>query len=177
MAVFAYQGTSARGEKLAGELEAATRSEALRKLAMDRIQPLTLVAKADMAAAPRGARANGKGGAITGGIRLNNAQVILFTDELADFLNSGLQLEPALQLMENREEKSPVKMSRASCVKKSATAPHFPRRSSSARRISTNSTATSSRRAKSAAHSLRCCGARPRTWSRCRTCAARSSWR
>jgi general secretion pathway protein F len=42
-----------------------------------------------------------------GGIRLSNAQVILFTDELADFLHSGLQLEPALQLMENREERSP----------------------------------------------------------------------
>lgn len=110
MAVFAYQGTSARGEKLAGELEAATRSEALRKLALERIQPQMLVAKADMVVGPRGARATGqKTGPATGGIRLSNAQLILFTDELADFLNSGLQLEPALQLMENREEKSPVK--------------------------------------------------------------------
>jgi len=113
MAVFAYQGTSSRGEKLAGELEAPTRSEALRKLAMDRIQPLTLVAKADMVAPAKGSRAqSGKGrvaGPITGGIHLSNAQLILFTDELADFLNSGLQLEPALQLMENREDRSPVK--------------------------------------------------------------------
>ncbi len=112
MAVFAYQGTSSRGEKLAGELEASTRSEALRKLAMDRIQPLTLVAKADMVIPAKGTRILAKGkasGPITGGISLNNAQVILFTDELADFLHSGLQLEPALQLMENRDEHSPVK--------------------------------------------------------------------
>jgi type II secretory pathway component PulF len=112
MAVFAYQGTSSRGEKLAGELEASTRSEALRKLAMDRIQPLTLVAKADMVIPAKGSRILGKGkaaGPITGGISLNNAQVIMFTDELADFLHSGLQLEPALQLMENRDEHSPVK--------------------------------------------------------------------
>jgi type II secretory pathway component PulF len=114
MAVFAYQGTSSRGEKLTGELEATTRSEALRKLAMDRIQPLTLVAKADMVMPTRGSRAQAaaKGrtaGPIFGGISLTNAQVILFTDELADFLHSGLQLEPALQLMENREDRSPVK--------------------------------------------------------------------
>ena len=42
MAVFAYQGTGARGERLNGEVEAASRSEALRRLAMDRIQPLLI---------------------------------------------------------------------------------------------------------------------------------------
>jgi type II secretory pathway component PulF len=115
MAVFAYQGTGDRGERRAGEVEAPSRSEALRRLALDRIQPLTLVAKADVAApAPKakGQAAAGKTRRETnhaGGIRLSSAQVILFTDELADFLHSGLQLEPALQLMENREERSPVK--------------------------------------------------------------------
>jgi general secretion pathway protein F len=117
MAVFAYQGTGDRGERRAGEVEAPSRSEALRRLAMDRIQPLSLVAKADaVAPAPRVAReqsAAGKTrretGYAAGGIRLTFPQVILFTDELADFLHSGLQLEPALQLMENRDERSPVK--------------------------------------------------------------------
>jgi type II secretory pathway component PulF len=113
MAVFAYQGTGDRGERRAGEVDAPSRYEALRRLAMDRIQPLTLVAKADaVALAPTPVRAQaaaGRTGHISGGIRLTNAQVILFTDELADFIHSGLQLEPALQLMENREEHSPVK--------------------------------------------------------------------
>jgi type II secretory pathway component PulF len=111
MAVFAYQGTASNGEKRVGELEAPSRSEALRKLALDRIQPLSLIAKADMVhpkAGPRAATPS-KNGAVTGGIHLSRAQVILFTDELADFLNSGLQLEPALQLMERREQKSAVK--------------------------------------------------------------------
>ena len=118
MAVFAYQGTGDRGERRAGELEAPTRSEALRRLAMERVQPLSLVAKADAPVpALKSARGQtappGKGrreaSHAAGGIRLTNAQVILFTDELSDFLHSGLQLEPALQLMENREERSPVK--------------------------------------------------------------------
>jgi general secretion pathway protein F len=111
MAVFAYSGTGERGERRAGEVEAASRSEALRRLAMDRIQPLTLVARADAVggSAPHSAGARAGRGRAVGGLRLKNAHVILFTDELADFLHSGLQLEPALQLMENREEKSPVK--------------------------------------------------------------------
>ncbi len=101
MAVFAYQGTGDRGEKRAGEVEAPSRSEALRRLAMDRIQPLTLVAKA--AGAPVSTKTTkehtGVAGRVrreavhrTGGIHLSNAQVILFTDELSDFLHSGLQL-------------------------------------------------------------------------------------
>jgi type II secretory pathway component PulF len=119
IAVFAYQGTGERGERRTGELEASSRSEALRRLAMDRIQPLSLVAKADQVTTPvkskstpassaRKAR-HGRPESVSGGIRLSTAHVILFTDELADFLNSGLQLEPALQLMENREERSPIK--------------------------------------------------------------------
>ena len=111
MAVFAYSGTGAQGEKRTGEVEAASRSEALRRLAMDRIQPLSLIAKAD--AADAGVLTNAAtaraGRRAAGAIRLKNRDLILFTDELADFLHSGLQLEPALQLMENREEKSPVK--------------------------------------------------------------------
>ncbi|HEY0256773.1 MAG TPA: type II secretion system F family protein [Candidatus Methylacidiphilales bacterium] len=118
MAVFAYQGTGERGERRTGEVEASSRSEALRRLAMDRIQPLSLSLKAEAAAAAKKvSRSSATAsdtirrdrGPVAGGIRLSNAQVILFTDELADFINSGLQLEPALQLMENREEHSPVK--------------------------------------------------------------------
>ncbi len=120
MAVFAYQGTGDRGERRSGELEAPSRSEALRRLAMDRIQPLSLVAKADAVLAPAKSKTSRSSASetdkprreaspVSSGIRLSNAQIILFTDELSDFLNSGLQLEPALQLIENRDERSPVK--------------------------------------------------------------------
>jgi type II secretory pathway component PulF len=113
MAVFAYQGTGIDGQKRSGELEAPSRSEALRKLANDRIQPLSLVAKADMVVGKSGRPAAAKNGAKTsasaGHIRLTRMQIIQFTDELSDFLNSGLQLEPALQLMERREKKSAIK--------------------------------------------------------------------
>jgi general secretion pathway protein F len=110
MAVFTYQGTGARGERLSGEIEASTRGEALRRLTRDNIQPLSLDARGEGAAkttrksaAPSGTRET------AGPLRLSSAQVILFTDELSDFLHSGLQLEPALHLMENREAQSSIK--------------------------------------------------------------------
>ena len=110
MATFTYQGMGERGEQRSGEVEAASRSEALRRLALDRIQPLKLEARNEGAASiPEKNRGEVRRAALAGGIRLSRANIILFTDELSDFLHSGLQLEPALQLMENREEKSPVK--------------------------------------------------------------------
>jgi len=117
MAVFTYQGTGEKGERRSGELEASSRADALRRLAMDRIQPLTLSAKADeVVSRPKKTASSASAStpareskSVRGSIRLTNAQVILFTDELSDFLNSGLQLEPALQLIESREERSPIK--------------------------------------------------------------------
>jgi len=119
MALFVYKGTGEQGEPRTGEVEASSRSDALRRLAVDRIQPLKLEAKADVVSAPT-KPAQGKApsamaarkekSSMKGGIRLSNAEVILFTDELSDFLQSGLQLEPALRLMENREERSPLKV-------------------------------------------------------------------
>ena len=113
MAVFVYSGTGAKGEKRSGEIDAPSRTEALRRLAMDRIQPLSLTAQSEatIAKSARSTRAPAKErtGPLAGHMRLSRPNVILFTDELADFLHSGLQLEPALQLMENREDKSPVK--------------------------------------------------------------------
>src|ERR1700761_3887926 len=113
MAVFAYQGTGLDGQKRTGELEAPSRSEALRKLAKDRIQPLSLVAKADMVQTKgkpgRAAATPTRAGSAPGQVSLARGQVIQFTDELSDFLSSGLQLEPALQLMERREKKSAIK--------------------------------------------------------------------
>jgi type II secretory pathway component PulF len=112
MAVFAYQGTGIKGERLSGELEASSRAEALRRLAKDQIQPLSLTAKENVVAGGKTAGLTDKlaeRGPATGGISLSRSQVILFTDELADFLHSGLQLEPSLHLMENREERSAIK--------------------------------------------------------------------
>lgn len=44
-----------------------------------------------------------------GPIKLTRKQIILFTEELSDLLSAGLQLEPALRIMESRDELSALK--------------------------------------------------------------------
>lgn len=44
-----------------------------------------------------------------GPVRLSRKQVILFTEELSDLLSAGLQLEPALRIMESRDELGALK--------------------------------------------------------------------
>jgi type II secretory pathway component PulF len=61
-------------------------------------------AKADEAARASG-KSEAKEAAIPEGpIKLKRAEVVLFTEELSDMLSAGLQLEPALKSMENRQE-------------------------------------------------------------------------
>ena len=107
---FTYQGKGALGESREGSLQAGSRSEALRLLARDKIQPLRLVLRDDVSgSAVSSAPATKIERPASGTVRLSQAQIILFTDELGELLHSGLQLEPALQLIERREDKSPVK--------------------------------------------------------------------
>jgi type II secretory pathway component PulF len=103
MSVFEYQALQADGQPVNGELQAQSRAEAYHKLDRENLQPVYVRAKglpentAAAVASP------------TGPITLSKAQVILFTEELSDLLEAGLQLEQALRMMENREEMSALK--------------------------------------------------------------------
>ena len=147
MAVFLYSALRTDGTKADGEVEAADRSSAFRRLDRQGLQPISLKPKAGAAAAPaksesskkngakpagtsaapgRGkakssappAKGKGKGKAkdkvdtapTTGPVKLKRAQILLFTEELSDLLSAGLQLEPALKIMESRDELSALKI-------------------------------------------------------------------
>ncbi|MDB4127568.1 type II secretion system F family protein, partial [bacterium] len=45
-----------------------------------------------------------------GPIKLKRSEIVLFTEELSDMLAAGLQLEPALRAMENRQELGNLKV-------------------------------------------------------------------
>lgn len=109
MADFVYRAVDAGGVVVQGEIEARSRSEAFALLGTRRLQPLTIQAKGggggEVAAAPVALPGRGSGGA-----RLNPAQQLLFTKELVELLDAGLQLEQALGVMETREEKSALKL-------------------------------------------------------------------
>lgn len=116
MPAFAYQATDATGREVSGSLEAPDRTTAVRQLTGRGLQPFKVaeaangkVAKA--VAAPKASAA--KGGKETakevpvGPIKLGGGQVQLFTEELAELLEAGMRLEPALKLMEGKGEDSP----------------------------------------------------------------------
>lgn len=116
MPLFAYKALAANGSVTTGKIDAADRPEALRVLDRKGLQPITLK---ETAAAATGKKTNGKTKADDdqktnseakedaipdGPIKLKRQEVVLFTEELSDMLSAGLQLEPALKSMENRQE-------------------------------------------------------------------------
>ena len=108
MATYSYNAVGRDGMRVSGQVEAQSRAEAFRKLDRDHLQPISLeqgdsngtnATKSSTVAPP----------AETRNIRLSGAQIILFTEEMSDLLDAGLQLEPALKVMENRKELSGIK--------------------------------------------------------------------
>ena len=116
MPVFAYKALNTDGAVKSGEVDAADRPEALRMLDRKGLQPVSLRETAGIfpSAGKRGkaqpedtAKAASKPEEAPipeGPIKLKRQEVVLFTEELSDMLGAGLQLEPALKSMENRQE-------------------------------------------------------------------------
>ncbi len=121
MPYFSYKALASNGTVATGEIEANDRPEALRTLDKRGLQPVNLhefsrsaavkTAKKTEATAPR--RKEKSSEAVDeipeGPLKLKRAEVILFTEELSDMLGAGLQLEPALKSMENRQELGSLK--------------------------------------------------------------------
>jgi type II secretory pathway component PulF len=116
MAFFSYKALSTNGTVSTGEIEASDRSEAMRVLDKRGLQPVTLkeASKAESkkaAAKPKRKEVVGDKAEVSddGTIKLKRSEIILFTEELSDMLGAGLQLEPALKSMENRQELGSLK--------------------------------------------------------------------
>lgn len=106
MPFFVYQALQQGGAKTSGEIEAASRQEAFTKLRQQNMQPFSLAPKGgDGGARP----ADAAGKAPAGGNILNRQQVLLFTEELCDLLEAGLKLDRALQVIEQRQDKSSLR--------------------------------------------------------------------
>ncbi len=118
MPVFSYKALNSSGGVATGELDAADRPDALRMLDKKGLQPVSLkestggtVPSASKNKAkskdsePEKVSAKAKNDEIPDGpLKLKRAEVVMFTEELADMLGAGLQLEPALKAMESRQE-------------------------------------------------------------------------
>src|SRR5687768_9995512 len=102
MPAFSYTALDASGQKTTGVLSVPTRAEAYRRLEAQRLTPVNVSEHAkDQATNKEPA------GAALPPPKLKRVQLILFTEELADLMDGGLQLEQALRVMHERQE-SPI---------------------------------------------------------------------
>lgn len=123
MASFTYKALSGSGSVVTGSLDAGDRGEALRQLGKKGLQPVSISQGAAEKAPPKkvggkvaAPAASGKAKPVVeevipeGPVKLKRSEIVLFTEELSDMLAAGLQLEPALKAMENRQELGNLKV-------------------------------------------------------------------
>lgn len=123
MPVFTYKALNNKGAVSQGDIDAADRTDAMRLLDRKGLQPVSIKeatavnsasAKQAKPAAKPAPKPIARGGAelekaknsekSEGLLKMKRAEVVMFTEELSDMLGGGLQLEPALLAMENRQE-------------------------------------------------------------------------
>jgi len=101
MGSFAFKATTAGGGLENGVIEARSKAEAYQRLVSRRLRPV-LIEPQDGATARETSASVSEPAAFKG--RVSSNDLLLFTEELAELLESGLQLEPALRIIESRKE-------------------------------------------------------------------------
>ncbi len=114
MPFFSFRALDAAGRTETGRLEALSGSDAYRKLRERGLQPAMVTQEGEIAGKDKknGKKNSDSGGAVVGGgalPKLTSPQLLFFTEELAELLDAGLQLEGALKVIEQRQERTPVK--------------------------------------------------------------------
>ncbi|MEO6054700.1 MAG: type II secretion system F family protein [Chthoniobacterales bacterium] len=106
---FSYEAFSNSGTKTQGELTARSRGEALSLLQRDALQPTRLrelaAIEPESGESPKSKKVEVKT-LPSGALTLREKDIVYFTEELSDLLEAGLQLDPALRIMEQRTDKS-----------------------------------------------------------------------
>ena len=109
MAAFTYKAIDSWGKVSTGEIEAQNKLDAYRQIEAKELQPVTVVAAGESAGSVRLSKARAASDGITGKTVLSRAQIILFTEEMADLVEAGLQLDQALRVMQERQEHPALK--------------------------------------------------------------------
>lgn len=113
MAAFVYRAIDAGGKTVNGSLAVRSKAEAYRELEAQALHPITVeIVEQEVTAGAEGSKAR-KGKAvsetITGPTKLNRVQVIGFTEDLADLLDAGINLEQALRVLHERQKNPLIK--------------------------------------------------------------------
>ena len=101
MPAFTYTALDASGNTVTGNLAVRNKMDVYRELEKKSLHPVSVKEEAAEAKAGKRSESETPG---AGPVRLKRGQVILFTEELADMLDAGLQLEQALRVLHDRQE-------------------------------------------------------------------------
>ncbi len=102
MGQFSYTALDANGKTVCGKLDAGSRGEAYKALESRRLTPVQVKSAEDRDDHVSKTQSSGS-------VRLRRVQLILFTEELADLLDAGLQLQQALSIMVERQQHPAIK--------------------------------------------------------------------
>ncbi len=117
MPLFSFKALTTSGSVETGEIDASDRPQALRNLERKGLKPVKVSQIDSLTAAQKKkkpqAKSRGKVSEAEANsdemLKLKRPEVVMFTEELADMLAAGLQLEPALKSMENRQQSGNLK--------------------------------------------------------------------
>ena len=114
MSYFTYQALNVAGRPESGRIEGLSSADAYRKLRERGLQPSKVNEEVVGSPDPKKPGWSLFGTSSVEGApavlpRLTTAQLLFFTEELAELLEAGLQLEGALRVIEQRQERSPVR--------------------------------------------------------------------
>ncbi len=104
MPAFAYTAVNSAGKQVSGHLDCCNKAEAYRTLEARALAPV----RVEPQTAATAARQTRKGRP-AGPVRLPRTALITFTEELADLLDAGLQLEQALRVLHDRSQHPGIK--------------------------------------------------------------------
>lgn len=132
MSVFQYKALGSSGSVETGELTASDKSDVFRQLEKKGLKPIRVSEKESEKKEKNSTSSSSKNGGtkakssslsvvrpkdadfVSGkAVPLKRTEIILFTEELSDMLGSGLQLEPALRVLEERSDKGNIMVAAA----------------------------------------------------------------
>lgn len=107
MPAFSYTAIDLAGKKVSGSISVRNKTEAYRELESKSLTPV-LVQESDEGGAKKSGAKAGKESAKRG-IKLKRPELVLFTEELADLLDAGMNLERALRILGSRQTNASIR--------------------------------------------------------------------
>lgn len=105
MPSFTYTAIDVAGKQVSGNLVVRNKSEVYRELESKTLTPITVIPSGEEAPT----RASRKAAQEAGPAKLKRPELVLFTEELADLLDAGMQLERALKILHDRQANKSIK--------------------------------------------------------------------